>query len=122
MLKKLACLVVVCMVVETLVTPHVAEAAITACNTVSKSLGPCMAYLKSTSGPNNPPGNCCTGVRTLKAAAQTTADRRKACECMKTIAAGAKNLNKNRVDSLPGQCNVRIGYAFNRNIDCNRVQ
>lgn len=118
MLKKLVSFVVICLVVETLTIPHVVEAAVT-CTVVTKSLGPCIAYLKGT-GATAPPPNCCVGVRSLNSAAQTVADRRMACNCMKTAAAKTKSINYKVAARLAAQCGVHISYSFNPNINCNR--
>ncbi|KNA20468.1 hypothetical protein SOVF_052150 [Spinacia oleracea] len=118
MLKKLVCLAVICMVVETLMAPHAVEAVVT-CNLVAKSLAQCIPYLKGSGGPRPSP-NCCAGVQGLKAAAQTTADRRAACNCMKNQAANTKGLNYNLAARLASQCNVRVNYNFDPKTNCNR--
>lgn len=107
------------MAVITLVNPRAAEAAVTTCGMVSKTLAPCMAYLKG-SGAGGPPRNCCDGARALKAAAQTTADRRMACNCMKTAASKTKGLNYNLASRLASQCGVQASYSFNPKVNCNR--
>ena len=118
MLKKLVSLIVIGMVVLALAAPRTVEGAVT-CTVVTKALGPCMTYLKGT-GATAPPANCCAGVRSLKAAAQTVADRRMACNCMKTAAQKTKSLNYKVAARLASQCGVRMSYSVNPNVNCNR--
>uniref|UniRef100_A0A803L3E7 Non-specific lipid-transfer protein n=1 Tax=Chenopodium quinoa TaxID=63459 RepID=A0A803L3E7_CHEQI len=119
MLKKLVCFVVVCMVVQALVMPNGVEAALTTCGAVTKYLGQCMPFLRGTAG-GVPSPKCCAGVGGLKAAAQTTADRRMACNCMKSTASKTKGLNYNFASRLASLCRVPVSYSFNPKINCNR--
>ncbi|KAJ4876908.1 Plant lipid transfer protein/Par allergen protein [Raphanus sativus] len=45
---------------------------------------PCVSYL--TSGSGKPPATCCEGVQKLDAATTTSADKKEACECIKSVA------------------------------------
>ncbi|XP_074313780.1 non-specific lipid-transfer protein-like [Silene latifolia] len=117
-LDKIACMMVLCMVFQTLTNPRAVASAAVTCPGVTKSLAPCMTYLKGTGGPTPPP-NCCVGVRTLKGMARTTADRRTACNCMKTAAGRMKGLNYGNAARLPNQCGVRMSYTLSPNINCN---
>lgn len=70
---------VLCMVV---VSAPMAHAAIT-CGQVTNSLINCIGYLQNG---GTPPSGCCNGVKSLNAAAKTTADRQTACNCLKSAA------------------------------------
>ncbi|KAK9734256.1 hypothetical protein RND81_04G126600 [Saponaria officinalis] len=115
-LKKLVCMIMLCMVV---MTTHgkVGAVAIT-CGGVTKSLAPCMAYIRGSSGVT-PPAKCCAGVRALKGMARTPADRKTACNCMKTAAGRIKGLNYGNANKLAPQCGVTISYTFSPNTNCN---
>ncbi|KAF7048385.1 hypothetical protein CFC21_057164 [Triticum aestivum] len=62
-----------------LAAAHTADAAIS-CGQVNSALGPCLTYARGGAGPS---AVCCSGVKRLAAATQTTADRRAACNCLK---------------------------------------
>ncbi|KAH9611092.1 hypothetical protein KSS87_005790, partial [Heliosperma pusillum] len=120
-LKKITCIAMLCMVFQTLTNPHATASAVVTCGGVTKSLAPCMAYLRGTGGPT-PTFNCCGGVRALKNMARTPADRRTACNCMKTAASRMKGLNYGNAAKLPNQCGVRMSYTLSPNINCNTIQ
>nr|AAL27855.1 lipid transfer protein precursor [Davidia involucrata] len=106
--------VLMCMVVS---APH-AEAAIT-CGTVTVSLAPCLNYLKK--GGPVPPA-CCNGIKSLNAAAKTTADRQAACNCLKTASTSIAGINLSYASSLPGKCGVNVPYKISPSTDCSKVQ
>ncbi|KAL9255008.1 Non-specific lipid-transfer protein-like protein [Drosera capensis] len=110
-LTKLACIVMICMVLST----HHADAI--TCNDVVRSLLPCLGYLRSGGAV---PGSCCNGVRSLNSAARTTTDRQAACGCIKQ-AANAFRLGYGYASSLPGKCDVSIPYQIGPNVDCSRL-
>ncbi|KAK8982939.1 hypothetical protein V6N11_054924 [Hibiscus sabdariffa] len=113
---KLACVVVLCLVVGA----PLAQAAIT-CGQVASSVAPCIAYLRGT-GPGGPvPAACCSGIKSLNAAAKTTADRQAACKCLKSAAAGISGINFGLASGLPGKCGVSIPYKISPSTDCSRV-
>lgn len=112
MLIKLACVVLVCMVVF---APH-AEAAIT-CGRVVSTLIPCLNYLRQGGAPAPA---CCNGVRSLNAAARTTADRKTACGCLKNSYNSNPGINSANAASLPSKCGVNIPYKISPNTDCSR--
>ncbi|KAI3488354.1 hypothetical protein L1887_47645 [Cichorium endivia] len=112
MVMKILYVVVVCMVVS---APY-AEAALTCGQVVSKML-PCLAYLRA--GGAVPPA-CCSGVKSLNAAAQTTPDRKTACGCLKSAYASYTGINTNNAVSLPGKCGVNIPYKFSPSTDCSK--
>ncbi|KAK8519399.1 hypothetical protein V6N13_133323 [Hibiscus sabdariffa] len=112
---KLACLVVLCLVVGA----HLAEGAIT-CGQVTSSLAPCIPYLKGSGGAVPPP--CCNGIRALNSAAQTTPDRQAACNCIKSASASITGINYGLASALPGKCGVNIPYKISPSTDCNSVR
>ncbi|KAL5180722.1 Non-specific lipid-transfer protein 1 [Glycine soja] len=113
---KFACVVaVICMVV---VINAPMTNAIT-CGEVARSLSPCINYLRSRRG-GSPEAECCRGVTSLNRAASNTADRRTACNCLKSVAASISGLNANNAASLPGRCRVRVPYRISTSTNCNR--
>ncbi|KAM3344307.1 non-specific lipid-transfer protein 1 [Capsicum galapagoense] len=112
MVSKIACLVVLCMVVA---APH-AEAL--TCGQVAGDLAACLPYLQ---GPG-PLGSCCAGVRGLLGAAKTPADRKTACTCLKSAANSIKGINLSKAAGLPTACGVNIPYKISPSTDCSTVQ
>ncbi|RDX62173.1 hypothetical protein CR513_59510, partial [Mucuna pruriens] len=110
---KVACVVaVMCMAV---VTAPAAQAAVT-CGQVASAISPCLNYLRSGGAPG---AACCNGVSSLNAAAQTTADRQAACNCLKTLANNmGGSLNANNAAALPGKCGVNIPYKISTSTNC----
>ncbi|CAH9134705.1 unnamed protein product [Cuscuta epithymum] len=112
---KYFCAAVLCMVV--VAAPH-AEAAIT-CGQVSQKLAPCLAYLKS--GTGLPTAGCCGGVKSLAGSATTTADRKTACGCLKSLSNSITGLNLGAAAGLPGKCGVNVPYKISPSTDCSTV-
>ncbi|KAL5541167.1 hypothetical protein UlMin_044384 [Ulmus minor] len=94
----------------------VSEAAIS-CSDVIKDLRPCVSYLVNGSG--KPPASCCAGVSALASAASTAADKKTACECIKSA---SKNLNVNSqlAQALPGNCGVTLSIPISPGTDCSK--
>ncbi|MBA0779783.1 hypothetical protein Gotri_003989, partial [Gossypium trilobum] len=111
---KLACVVVLCMVVGA----PLAQGAVT-CGQVASSLAPCIAYLTGNVA-GAVPSNCCGGIKSLNSAAQTTPDRQAACKCIKSAAASISGINYGIASGLPGKCGVNIPYKISPSTDCNR--
>ncbi|KAJ8898847.1 hypothetical protein K2173_008156 [Erythroxylum novogranatense] len=111
---KLVCVVLVCMVITTPMTTQ----AIT-CGQVSGKLAPCVNFLK-TGGPV--PGDCCSGVKAINDAAQTTPDRQAACQCLKNAASSISGINPGNAASLPSACGVNVGYPISTSVDCKSVK
>ncbi|XVF46117.1 hypothetical protein PTKIN_Ptkin03bG0001000 [Pterospermum kingtungense] len=90
---KMKQLLVSTLLVMAMAIPHHVNAAIT-CEEVTYYLIPCIGYgvFGGTVDPT-----CCTGIKTLDAAAKTTEDRRKKCNCVKEGAARIPGLNYDRV-------------------------
>lgn len=100
---------VAAMLLLLLAAASVSEAAVT-CGQVSSAIGPCIAYARGAGAA--PSAACCSGVRGLNAAVRSTADRRAACNCLKTAAARVGGLNAGRAASIPSKCGVSIPYAI----------
>ncbi|KAL2337627.1 hypothetical protein Fmac_012073 [Flemingia macrophylla] len=109
---KLACVVLVCMV---MMGSHTAQAI--TCGQVQGNMAQCVAYLQN--GGAVPP-NCCSGVRNIVNTARTTADRRTVCNCLKTAAASIHGLKPTNAQTLPGKCGVNIPYKISTSTNCNR--
>ncbi|CAN6325616.1 unnamed protein product, partial [Urochloa humidicola] len=86
------------------------EAAVT-CGQVNSAIGPCLAYARGQG--SAPSAGCCSGVRSLNSAAKTTADRRTACNCLKSAAGRISGLNAANAASIP--------YSISTSTDCSRV-
>lgn len=111
---KLASFLVVCMVVA---SPLV-DAAIT-CGQVTSKLAPCVPYARGPGSGPVPPG-CCSGIKGLNAAAQTTPDRQTACKCLKTLSTSVSGINYGLVAGIPGKCGVSIPYKISPSTNCDR--
>ncbi|XP_058734715.1 non-specific lipid-transfer protein 1-like [Vicia villosa] len=113
---RVSCMVaLICMVV---ITAPMAEAAVS-CGAVTGALVPCIPYLTSGRGPSP---QCCGGVRRLNAVAQTTPDRKAACNCLKGAAGSVRGLNPNAAATLPGKCGVRLPYRFSTSTNCATIR
>ncbi|WP_404852727.1 non-specific lipid-transfer protein [Escherichia coli] len=88
------------------------------CGQVASGLASCISYLQG-SGPLPP--QCCSGVKSLNAAASTPADRKTACGCLKQIAGSIPRINYSFASGLPGKCGVQIGYPISLSTDCSKV-
>ncbi|KAE8695001.1 Non-specific lipid-transfer protein [Hibiscus syriacus] len=86
---------------------------------ISSSLAPCISYL--TNGGEVPPA-CCSGVKYLNAAAQTTPDRQAACNCLKSAASSMNNVIYSFASELPRKCGVSIPYQISPSTDCKSVK
>ncbi|XVE80754.1 hypothetical protein DITRI_Ditri15bG0005700 [Diplodiscus trichospermus] len=113
---KLACAVVLCLVVGA----PLAQGAIT-CGQVTSSLAPCIGYLRS-KGTGAAPPACCSGIKALNAAAQTTPDRQAACNCIKSAAGSISGINYGVASGLPRKCGVSIPYKISPSTDCKSVK
>ncbi|MBA0773305.1 hypothetical protein Gotri_008591 [Gossypium trilobum] len=60
------------------------------CSVVIKDLRPCVNYL--TKGSGKPPSACCAGASALASATSSSADKKAACECIKSA---SKNIKPN---------------------------
>jgi hypothetical protein len=87
-----------------------------ACPDVFNDLEPCLSFLQG--GTSSPSGQCCAGVRALYAAADTTADRRATCVCLK-MAYNQVHAQLSAARALPGDCGLSLSYPITPDIDCN---
>lgn len=88
-----------------------------ACSDVVKYLRPCVSYLEK--GTGKPPAACCSGVSGLASAASTSADKKAACECIKT-AAQKINPNAQAAQTLPSDCGISLPFTVSPNVDCSK--
>ncbi|KAG8483467.1 hypothetical protein CXB51_023175 [Gossypium anomalum] len=95
MALKLACGVVLCLVVGA----PLAEGAIS-CGQVISALAPCIPYVRN-NGAGGVPAPCCNGIRSLNTAAQSTPERQSACNCVKALAASISGINYDLTNKLP---------------------
>ncbi|CAO2200037.1 unnamed protein product [Urochloa humidicola] len=94
------------------------EGAVT-CAAVDANLLPCVGYV--TGKEAVPPGECCAGVKRIRALPSSTAERRQACECVKQAAAKFAGLNANAIASLPTQCGAPLPFPLTLNFDCTTI-
>nr|BAM28756.1 lipid transfer protein homolog [Gentiana triflora] len=87
------------------------------CGAVTSAVGPCLGFIK---GAPIAPG-CCPGVKSLVGLAKTTADRRAACNCLKSIANAVKPFNLKNAQNLPHICGTSVPYPIDPTINCNSV-
>ncbi|KAF5202181.1 Non-specific lipid-transfer protein [Thalictrum thalictroides] len=110
----------ICVLVAGMLVASVPYAQALTCNNVYTSLYPCLSYISGNGGPVPIP--CCTGIKSLNAAAKTTPDRQTVCRCLTQIAKGATGINTKLIASLPSQCRVYIPYTLSPNIDCSKIR
>ncbi|PHU05228.1 Non-specific lipid-transfer protein 2 [Capsicum chinense] len=110
MAGKIACFVLLCMVV---VAPY---AAALSCGQVTSAMAPCVPYLTG----RGPLGGCCGGVKGLMSAAKTPADRKTACTCLKSAANAIKGIDAGKAAGLPAACGVNIPYKISPSTDCSK--
>ncbi|XP_030466790.2 non-specific lipid-transfer protein 1-like [Syzygium oleosum] len=116
-LSKLSCflLLLACLVAA---SSPAACAAVT-CSQVTTTLAPCIGYLR---GAAPLPDTCCSGVKSLNGAAQTTADRQAACRCLQSAAGSIPGIDFNLAAGLPGKCGVNVPYKISPSTNCNSVK
>ena len=102
-----------------LAEPAPAEGAVTSCGQVVSFLAPCMGY--ATGRATSPAASCCSGVKGLKAAAATPADRKTTCTCLKQQTSGVGGIKPDLVAGIPSKCGVNIPYAISASTDCSKV-
>ncbi|KAK3139181.1 hypothetical protein QOZ80_5AG0379120 [Eleusine coracana subsp. coracana] len=111
-------LAVAAVLVATLLAAPAVNAAVT-CGQVVSMLSPCVRY--ATGAVQTPPATCCSGVRSLSAAARSTADRQTTCNCLKQQTSGMGGLKPGIVAGIPAKCNVNVPYAISPSTDCSKV-
>ena len=95
------------------------SAAVT-CGYVTYTIGPCQPYVTGRAAA--PSAGCCSGVRSLNGRASTAADRRAACDCLKDLAGSSRGVVMGNAASIPGICNVTVGFPISSNVDCSRYK
>ncbi|KAL0413789.1 UNVERIFIED_CONTAM: Non-specific lipid-transfer protein 2 [Sesamum radiatum] len=88
------------------------------CGAVVSYLNPCLPYVTGSGAL----GECCSGVKGLYGAAQTTADKQSVCNCLKSLAASVTGVNLDKAAGLPSQCGLNIPYKISPSTDCSKVQ
>ncbi|GMN64123.1 hypothetical protein TIFTF001_033199 [Ficus carica] len=94
------------------------EAAIS-CSDVAKDLRPCVNYLVNGSG--KPPVPCCAGASALASAAVSSADKKAACECIKTTSKSLK-IKADLAQALPQNCGISLAFTISPNLDCSKYE
>ncbi|OEL24241.1 Sucrose-phosphatase 1 [Dichanthelium oligosanthes] len=89
------------------------------CGQVNSAIGPCLPYARGAA--RGPSAQCCSGVRSLNSAARTTADRRAACNCLKSAASRLSGLRVGNAAGIPSKCGVSIPYTISPSVDCSRL-
>uniref|UniRef100_A0A5B7BAY4 Non-specific lipid-transfer protein n=1 Tax=Davidia involucrata TaxID=16924 RepID=A0A5B7BAY4_DAVIN len=110
----------VCMLMISTAPDHV-NAVIT-CRDVYGKLGSCNNYLMM--GGSTPRSGCCTGVKSLKAAAKTGADRQAICRCLKdAYKKHSTSINIGKAQNLPKVCGVStVPNTISLGTNCDKVQ
>ncbi|MBA0656972.1 hypothetical protein Goklo_009288 [Gossypium klotzschianum] len=87
------------------------------CSVVIKDLRPCVNYL--TKGSGKPPSACCAGASALASATSSSADKKAACECIKSA---SKNIKPNNqlAQALPSNCGITLPVTISPNVDCSK--
>ncbi|XP_050204008.1 non-specific lipid-transfer protein A [Mercurialis annua] len=89
------------------------------CGQVNSSLATCIPFL--TGSEASPSASCCGGIKNLKKLAPTTADRRAACECIKTAASHYPTIKDDAASSLPKKCGVDINIPISKSTNCQAI-
>ena len=100
--------------------PAPAEGAVTSCGQVAGLLAPCLTYAMGRVA--SPADSCCNGVRNLKNAAATTADRKTTCACLKQQTSGMAGIKPDLIAGIPAKCGVSIPYGISASTDCSKVR
>ncbi|KAL3326489.1 hypothetical protein AABB24_037248 [Solanum stoloniferum] len=112
MAGKIACFVVLCMV---MVAPYASEAF--SCGQVQAGVVKCLPYLQN----RGPVGQCCDVVKGLMNSAKTTQDRRTACSCLKSAASIIKGIDMSKAAGLPALCGVKSPFKISLSTDCTNA-
>ncbi|CAN8257691.1 unnamed protein product [Cochlearia groenlandica] len=100
-----------------LFTPRYCESTIS-CSVVIQDLQPCVSYL--TSGSGQPPETCCDGVKSLAAATTASADKKAACECIKSVA-NSVTVKPELAQALASNCGASLPVDASSTIDCTTI-
>ncbi|ESQ50614.1 hypothetical protein EUTSA_v10022915mg [Eutrema salsugineum] len=108
---------VIISVLGILFIPRYSESAIS-CSVVIQDLQPCVSYL--TSGSGQPPATCCDGVKSLAAATTTSADKKAACQCIKSVA-NSVTVKPELAQALASNCGASLPVDKSSTVDCTTV-
>ncbi|KFK40228.1 hypothetical protein AALP_AA3G347300 [Arabis alpina] len=108
---------VIISILGTFFIPRYSESTIS-CSTVTQDLQPCVSYL--TSGSGNPPDTCCKGVQNLAAATTTSADKKAACQCIKSLA-NSVTVKTELAQALATNCGASLPVDASPTVDCKTV-
>ncbi|KAK6936519.1 Bifunctional inhibitor/plant lipid transfer protein/seed storage helical domain [Dillenia turbinata] len=97
--------------------PTSSDAAL-ACSDVIKYVKPCVNYLVKGSG--LPPADCCSGASNLATAVANSADKKTACDCLKS-AAKKMNPQEALAKALPSNCGITLPFTISADIDCTKI-
>ncbi|GKV03043.1 hypothetical protein SLEP1_g15409 [Rubroshorea leprosula] len=109
---KLACVVVLYM------TLSAALAQAITCDQVSTYLGQCINYVR---GYGTLPPACCTGIRSLNAAAMTSTDRQTVCNCLKSATDSISGVDATLAAKLPAECGVNLPVSISASTNCSEI-
>ncbi|KAL4381878.1 non-specific lipid-transfer protein 1 [Arachis duranensis] len=112
MLFKVACLAMVCMVLNT----SMANGALT-CAQITFTASPCIAYIRNPGAAV--PAQCCNGLRSLNDQCKATPERQAACRCLKSTVLNVPGVNLPALAGLPNKCGINLPYKVTPAIDCN---
>nr|ACG36052.1 nonspecific lipid-transfer protein 3 precursor [Zea mays] len=92
------------------------------CSDVLNDLSPCLPFLQGKAAkPSESNNQCCDGVRTLYAAADTRPDRQATCRCLKAAYVQVHAV-LSAAQELPGDCGLSLSYNITPDIDCDKFQ
>ncbi|WMV51776.1 hypothetical protein MTR67_045161 [Solanum verrucosum] len=111
MFVKIACLVVLCMLIT--FAPH-AEAV--TCGQIQVGVVNCLPYLQN----RGPIGGCCGVIKDLLKLCKTPHERRKSCRCVKKAANTIKGIDFGKAAGLSGVCGVEIPFEISPSVDCSK--
>ncbi|KAL0339977.1 UNVERIFIED_CONTAM: Non-specific lipid-transfer protein 1 [Sesamum radiatum] len=89
------------------------------CGQIDAALVPCISYL--TGHIDSPSTACCGGVKAVKGMAETTADKRACCSCVKAAANRYADLKDDAAQSLPTKCGIQMDVPISRSVDCDKI-
>lgn len=85
------------------------------CGQVDAPLASCNPYLMNG---GSPAPACCDGVKNLKDITPTVADRRAACDCVKSAAARYLDIKEDVASPLPATCRVQTNIPICKTSSC----
>lgn len=112
----LVLVLVVLAVVQLAIADQLEQQGGVSCGQVDANMAPCISYL--TQG-GEPSASCCSGVKTVSGMAQSTDERRTACNCLKAAANRYANLKDDAAQALPSKCGVSLNIPISRTINCD---